>query len=93
MEKGREETFKTVIGQMPLESEMSVSQEGDSKSFTGKMSAARGSAEPDRPGKVSPARERSSLGREERVSILPKEDVEEFGEFLYEGKSTAPPKV
>ena len=53
------------------------------------MSAARGSTESNRPEKGSPARERSSLGREDRFSILQKENVEEFGEFLHEGKPAA----
>ena len=74
--KGREETLKAVTGQTPVTSNMSVSQVGDSESCMGQSSAARGSAESNRPGKGSPARERSSLGRKEReLSILPKEDV------------------
>ena len=56
----------------------------------GQMSAAgttkqqaRGSAKSNRPGKRPASCERSSLGREERnSSIIPQEDVEEFGDFF-----------
>ena len=88
-----EDSEKAVTGRMPLIWEMSVSQGGGSESLTGQMSAARGSTESNWPEKGSPARGRSSLGREDRLSILQKEDVEEFGEFLHEGKSVAPPIV
>ena len=91
--ESREDSEKAVTGRMPLISEMSVSQVEGSENLTGQMSAARGSTESNRPEKGSPARRRSSVGREERLSILQKEDVEEFGEFLHEGKSVASPIV
>ena len=60
----------------------------------GQMSAskqrARGSAELNRPGSGFPSRERSLLGLEKKeFSILPQEDVEEFGEFLHDWKPKA----
>ena len=57
------------------------------------MSAARGSAESDRPKKGSPARRRPASGSEDRLSMLQREDAEKFGDFLHEGKSVAPPIV
>ena len=57
------------------------------------MSAARGSAELDRPEKGSPARRRPASGSEDRLSMLQRQDAEEFGEFLHEGKAVAPPRV
>ena len=57
------------------------------------MSATRGSAESDWPEKGSPARRKPSSGSEDRLSMLQREDAEEFGEFLHEGKSVAPPIV
>ena len=92
--KSREGTLKAVTGQMPLTSDMSVSLVGSSGSVMGQMSAARGSAESNRPGKGSPLRDRSLLGLEEKeLSVLPQENVEEFGEFLHEGKPKAVPKL
>ncbi|CAM9472395.1 unnamed protein product [Ascophyllum nodosum] len=78
---------------MPLTSERSVSQMKGSGNVKGQMSAARGSAESDRPEKGSPARRRPASGSEDRLSMLQREDAEEFGEFLHEGKSVAPPIV
>ena len=52
------------------------------------MSAARDSAESDRP-----ARRRPTSGSEDRLSTLQREDAEEFGEFFHEGKASAPPRV
>ena len=57
------------------------------------MSAARGSAESDRPEKGSPARRRPASGSEDRLSMLQREDAEEFGEFFHEEKVIAPPTV
>ena len=57
------------------------------------MSAARDFVEPSRPEKGSPARIRPSSGSEDRLSMLQREDAEEFGEFFHEGKSVAPPIV
>ena len=88
-----EDSVKAVTGRMPLILEMSVSQVKDSESLKGQMSAAQGSTVSNRPEKGSPPRGRSSLGRENRLPILQKEDVEEFGEFLHEGKSVTPPIV
>ena len=88
-----EDSEKAVTGRMPLTSERSVSQVEDSESLKGQMSAARGSAESNRSEKGSPARRRPSSGSEDRLSILQKEDAEEFGEFLHEGESVAPPIV
>ena len=70
-----------------------MSQVEGSENLKGQMSAARGSAESNRPVKGSPARRRPSSGSEDRLSMLQKEDAEEFGEFLHKGKSTAPPTV
>ena len=87
-ENSKGETSKAVEGRMSLTTDMSVSQVGSPESIMGQMSAARGSAESNWPGKGSPARERSSLGLEEReLSILPQEDVED------EGKPEAVPKL
>ena len=88
-----EDSEKAVTGRMPLTSERSVSLVEGSESLKGQVSAARGSTESNRPEKGLSARRRSSLGSDDRLSILQKEDVEEFGEFLHEGKSVAPPKV
>ena len=73
---------------MPLTSEKSVSQLGGSKFEKGKMSAARASAESDRPTRREPA-----SGSKDRLSTLQGEDAEEFGEFIHEGKASAPPRV
>ena len=78
---------------MPLTSERLVSQVEGSRNIKGHMSAARGFAESDRPEKGSPARRRPVSGSEDRLSMLQREDAEEFGEFLYEGKAVAPPIV
>ena len=78
---------------MPLTSERSASQEEGSGNVKGQMSAARGSAESDRPEKGSPARRRPSSGSEDRLSMLQREDAEKFGEILHEGKAVAPPTV
>ena len=88
-----EDSQKAVTGRMPLTSERSVSQVEGSKKIKGQMSAARDSAESDRPKKGSPARRRLASGSEERLSMLQREDAEEFGEFLHEGKAVAPPIV
>ena len=89
----QEDSDKAVTGRMPLTSERSVSQVEGSGNVKGQMSAARGSAESDRPEKGSSERRRSASGSEDRLSMLQREDVEEFGEFLHEGKSVAPPMV
>ena len=70
-----------------------MSQVEGSENVKGQMSAARCSAESNRPEKGSPARRRPSSGSEDRLSMLQREDAEEFGEFLYEGKSIAPTPV
>ena len=70
-----------------------MSQVEGSGNEKGQISAARGSAESDRPPKGSPARRRPTSGSEDRLSMLQREDAEEFGEFLYEGKAVAPPIV
>ena len=88
-----EDSEKAVTGRMPLISERSVSQVEGSGNVKGQMSAARGSAESDRPEKGSPARRRPASGNEDRLSMLQREDAEEFGEFLNEGKAVAPPIV
>ena len=67
-----EDSEKAVTGRMPLISERSVSQVEGSESLKGQMSAARSSTESNRPEKRSPARRRSSLGSEDRLSILEK---------------------
>ena len=87
----REDSEKAGTGRMPLTSERSVSQVEGSGNEKGQMSAAWGSAELDRPEKGSPARRRPASGSENRLSILQREDAEEFGEFLHEGKAVAPP--
>ena len=90
----QEDSDKAVTGRMPLTSERSVSQVEGSENVKGQMSAARGSAESDRPEKQgSPAWRRPSSGSEDRLSMLHREDAEEFGEFLHERKSVAPPTV
>ena len=89
----KEDSEKAVTGRMPLTSERSVSQVKGSENLNGQMSAARGSEESNRPEKGSPARRRPSSGSEDRLSMLQREDAEEFGEFLHEGKSVAPPIV
>ena len=65
-----------------------MSQLEGSKFEKGQMSAARDSAELDRPTRRGPA-----SGSEDRLSTLQKEDAEEFGEFFHEGKASAPPRV
>ena len=70
-----------------------MSQVEGSESWKGQMSAARDSVEPNRPEKRSPARRRPSSGSEDRLPMLLREDAEEFGEFLHEGMSVAPPIV
>ena len=70
-----------------------MSQVEGSKIEKGQMPAARDSAESDRPEKGSPARRRPASVSEDRLSMLQREDAEEFGEFLYEGKAVAPPRV
>ena len=52
------------------------------------MPARRDFAESDRP-----TRRRPASGSEDRLSTLQREDAEEFGEFLHEGKASAPPRV
>ena len=52
------------------------------------MSAARDSAESDRP-----TRRRPASGSEDRLSTLQRENAEDFGELLHEGKASAPPRV
>ena len=79
---------KAMIGRMPLTSEKSVSQVEGSKIEKGQMSAARDSAESDRPTRRGPA-----SGSEDRLSTLQREDAEEFGDFSHEGKAIEPPKV
>ena len=73
--------------------ELSVRQMEGSESLKGQLSAARGSTESNRPEKGSPARGISLLGSKDRLSILQKEDVEEFDEFFHEGKSVTQPIV
>ena len=68
---------------MPLTSEKSLSQLEGSKFEKGQMSAARDSAEWDRPTRRGPA-----LGREDRLSTLQREDAEEFGEFSTKGRQS-----
>ena len=87
----KEDSEKAVTGRMPLTSERSVSQVEGSESLKGHMSVARGSAKSNRPEKGSLARRRPLSGSEDRLSMLQREDAEEFGEFLHEGKSVAPP--
>ena len=70
-----------------------MSQVEGSKILKGQMSAARDSAESDRPEKGSPTRRRPALGSDDRLFTLQREDAEEFGEFLYEGKAVVPPRV
>ena len=89
----QEDSDKAVTGHMPLTSERSVSQVEGSGNVKGQMSAARGSAESDLPEKRSPARRRPASGSEDRLSILQREDAEEFGEFLHKGKAVVPPIV
>ena len=84
----QEDSQKAVTGRMPLTSEGSVNQVEGSKFLKGHMSAARDSAESDRP-----ARRRPASGSEDRLFTLQRENAEEFGEFLYEGKASAPPRV
>ena len=86
-----EDSEKALTGRMFLTSERSVSQVGGSGNVKGQMSVARGSAESDRPEKGSPARRRPASGSEDRLFMLQREDAEEFGEFLHEGKSVASP--
>ena len=88
-----EDSEIAVTGRMPLTSERSVSQVEGSKIEKGQMSAARDFAESDRPEKGSPARRRPASGSEDRLSMLQREDAEEYGEFLHEGKAVAPPRV
>ena len=88
-----EDFEKAVTGRMPLTSERSVSQVEGSESWKGQMSATRDSVEPNRPEKGSPARRRPSSDSEDRLSMLQREDAEEFGELLHEGKPVAPPIV
>ena len=88
-----EDSEKAVTGRMPLTSERSVSQVEGSGNEKGQISAARGSAESDRPKKGSSARRRPASGSEDRLSMLQRENAEEFGEFLLEGKAVAPPIV
>ena len=57
-----------------------MSQLEGSKFEKGRMSAARDSAESDRPTRRGPA-----SGSEDRLSTLQREDAEEFGEFFHEG--------
>ena len=83
-----EDTEKTVTGRMPLTSEKSVSQLEGSKFEKGQMSAARDSAESDRPTRRGPA-----SCSEDRLSTLQREDAEEFGCFFHKGKAIAPPRV
>ena len=83
-----EDSKKAVTGRMPLTSERSVSQVEGSANEKG-----RGSAESGRPEKGSPARKRPVSGSEDRLFMLQREDAEEFGEFLHEGKAVAPPIV
>ena len=69
-----EDSRKAVTGRMPLTSEGSVSQVEGSKILKGQMSAERDSAESDRP-----ARRRPASGSEDRLSMLQREEAEEFG--------------
>ena len=89
----QKDSDKAVTGRMPLTSERSVSQVEGSEKLKGQMSAARGSAESNRPEKGSPARRRPSSGSDDRLFMLQRGDAEEFGEFLHEGRSVAPPIV
>ena len=75
----QEDSDKAVTGRMPLTSKRSVSQVEGSESWKGHMSAARDSVEPNRPGKGSPARRRPPAGSEDRLSMLQREDADEFG--------------
>ena len=86
-----EDSEKAVTGRMPLTSERSMSEVEGSKSWKGQTSAARDSVESNWPKKGSLAWRRPSLGSKDRLSMLQREDAEEFGEFLHEGKSVAPP--
>ena len=88
-----EDFQKVVTGRMPLTPERSVSQVEGSKIEKGQMSAERDSAESERPEKGSPARRRPASGSENRLSMLQREDTEEFGELFHEGKAIAPPIV
>ena len=88
-----EDSEKAVTGRMPLTPERSVSQVEGSESWKGQMSAARDSVEPNRSEKGSPARRRPWSGSDDRLSVLQREDAEEFGEFLHGEKSVAPPIV
>ena len=83
-----EDSRKAVAGRMPWTSEKSVSQVEGSKVEKGQMSAARDSAESDRPTRRGPA-----SGSNDRLSTLQREDAEEFGEFFHKGKATVPPIV
>ena len=83
-----EDTEKAVTGRMPLTSEKSVSQLEGSKFEKGQMSAARDSAESDRP-----TRRGLASGSEDRLSMLQREDAEKLGEFFHEGNAIAPPRV
>ena len=78
---------------MPLTSERSASQVEGSGNVKGQMSAARGSAKSERPEKGSQAGRRPASGSEDRLSMLQREDAEEFGKFLHEGRSVTPPTV
>ena len=73
---------------MPLTTQGSVSQVEGSKIEKGQMSAARDSAESDRP-----TRRRPASGSEDRLSTLQREDAVDFEQFLHEGKASAPPRV
>ena len=70
----QEDSRKAMTGRMPLTSEGSVSQVEGSKILKGQMSVARDSGESDRP-----ARRRTASGSEDRLSMLQREDAEEFG--------------
>ena len=83
-----EDSQKAVTGRILLTSEKSVSQLEGSKIEKGQMSAARDFSESDRPTRRGPA-----SGSEDRLSTLQRENAEEFGEFLHEGKASAPPRV
>ena len=69
-----EDSRQARTGRMPLTSDGSVSQVEGSKILKGQMSAARDSAESNRP-----ARRRPASGSEDRLSMLHREDAEEFG--------------
>ena len=91
--KNRGGASEAAQGKMNFISEKSTSQTEGSDSEKGQRSAARDSAESDRPIKGSPAERRQPSGSEDRLSTLQREDAEEFGEFLHEGKPAAPPRV